>query len=195
MKIVPLLGMSLIALLAGCGSLRAPGGGAEPAGAPVELVVTYRHAGAGFGGTGVSDVAIVPSGRHPTYFAMLGLQKAMARFKAQLQSPDLLKLTDNDRDLSWQSDIGLLNAEQLATYNTSPTRPTLSQRLFGVRFSGRLVVVGNDLRFQVSAQMSSRGAGENWTLMPETAYDGAYFASILVQELKLNLLTGKGTAP
>lgn len=187
--------MGLIVLLAGCASPKLPGGGAEPAGAAVELSVPYRHTGAGFGGTGLSDVAVVPPGRHPTYIAMLGLQKALARFMAQLQSPDLLSLKDSDREVSWQSDIGLLSAAQLAAYQDSPTRPALSHRLYGVRFSGRLIVVDNELRFHVKTQMSGRGAGDGWNPLPETGFDGAYFAGMLAQELKQNLLDTKRVAP
>ena len=152
--------------------------------AAADVTVPYRSGGAGFGGSDHSDMALVPPDKHAPFVAALCLQKAMAAFNAQLVQPDVIALTARDTDVRWQSDIGLLQAEQLGRYNAQPTHPPLRDRLFGVRFSGRLLVVDNELRFSIKAQLSGRGAGEAWQAIDEKDYNGAFFTQALAQALK-----------
>jgi hypothetical protein len=179
-----------VSLAAACGT---PGGRPTGAGSltsrAVTLAVPYRSAGAGFGGSGSSDVAVVPSGKHATYLAALCLQGALEKFNAQLRVPAVLELKESDTDIAWRSDIGPLTAKQMSSYNeSSGTHPPLINRLFGVQFAGRLRIVDNELRFSIEARLSGRGAGESWRELPETDYEGAFFSRQLAATLKENLI-------
>ena len=159
----------------------------------ITVEVPYRTAGAGFGGTANSDIAVVPPGKHAPYLAALCLQRAMAKFNAQLAAPDILALKTDDTDLRWRSDVGPLQADQLASYNAVGTHPALRDRLFGVRFSGRLLIVDNELRFSIEARLSGRGVGEQWRELDEKDYDGSFFSTALASDLKAQLRATRPT--
>jgi len=172
-----------IALLCACSTVdRAPGSREA-----FDVSVPYRSGGAGFGGSAHSDMAIVPPGKHATFVAAQCLQGAMQVFNAQMLQPDVLALTERDTDVKWQSDVGLLSVDQMRRYNAQATHPPLRDRLFGVRFSGRLKIIDNELRFSIQARMSGRGAGEGWQELDEKDYDGAFFTLALAERLKERL--------
>lgn len=172
-----------IALLCACSTVDRPTGSREA----FVVSVPYRSGGAGFGGSAHSDMAIVPPGKHATFVAAQCLQGAMQVFNAQVLKPDVLALTERDTDVKWQSDVGLLSADQMRRYNAQTTHPPLRDRLFGVRFSGRLKVIDNELRFSIQARLSGRGAGEGWQELDEKDYDGAFFTLALAERLKERL--------
>jgi hypothetical protein len=161
--------------------------------AGAELTVPYRKAGAGFGNSPLSDVAVVPNGQHPAHMAALSLQRAMTPFNVQLISPDITTLKASDNDLRWTSDIGPLLAQHLTRYHSVLTRPPLRNRLFGVRFSGRLVIVDNELRYSIESRLFGRGAGEVWRELDAKDYDGSHFAGELSAALRLQLRETPGT--
>lgn len=176
----------LAMLLAACAT--DPRREADAAGPRTQLTLVYRKVGAGMGYTPLSGIVVVPSGKHPPLLAALSLQRAVARFNAQLTAPEIVALKDSDTDLRWQSDIGPLLPPQLASYNSVATRASLRDRLFGVRFSGRLMIVDNELRFSIESRLFGRGAAEGWTELDPKDYDGSHFASQLSAALKQELL-------
>lgn len=186
-----LLPAVLAALLCACATPD-PGKGDGRA-AAAELTVPYRKAGAGFGNSPLSDVAVVPNGQHPAHIAALSLQQAMTRFNAQLTSPDITTLKAGDNDLRWTSDIGPLLAEHLARYHAVLARPPLRDRLFGVRFSGHLVIIDNELRYSIESRLFGRGAGEAWRELDAKDYDGSHFSGELSAALRLQLRQTAGT--
>ena len=180
------LSVLLAMLLAACSTEpRREADSAEPR---IQLTMVYRKAGAGMGYTPLSGIVVVPSGKHPPLMAALSLQRAVARFNAQLTTPDVVALKDSDTDLRWQSDIGPLLSTQLAGYNSVATRLPLRDRLFGVRFSGRLIIVDNDMRFSIESRLFGRGAAEAWAELDPKDYDGSHFGSELAAALKQELL-------
>ena len=180
------LSVLLAVLLAACAT--EPRREADAAGPGTQLTMVYRKAGAGMGYTPLSGIVLVPSGKHPPLMAALSLQRAVARFNAQMTAPDIVVLKDSDTDLRWQSDIGPLLPAQLASYNSVATRPPLRDRLFGVRFSGRLLIVDNEMRFSVESRLFGRGAAEAWAELDPKDYDGSHFGSQLSAALKQELL-------
>lgn len=187
---------AVVTALAGCATT-APRGDTPPgrAEADVALAVPYRNAGAGFGGTAHSGMAVVPAGQHPPLVAALGLQQALSAFSAQLLAPEIVGLTAADKDISWRSDIGPLQAPQLAAYNAVAGHPRLQSRLFGVRFAGRLVIIDNELRFSIEARLAGRGAGESWQELADKDYNGQFFATQLAQALRKHWQQQPGGAP
>ena len=173
----------LAALLCACATQDPDNGDGRTADA--QLTVPYRKAGAGFGNSPLSDVAVVPNGQHPAHMAALSLQKAMASFNTQLTAPDITTLKAGDNDLHWSSDIGPLLTEHLKQYHAVLSRPPLHNRLFGVRFSGRIVIIDDELRYSIKSHLFGRGAGEAWLELDAKDYDGSYFAGKLSAALQL----------
>ena len=77
---------------------------------------------------------------------------------------------------------------QCAGYNGVATRRPLRGRLFGVRFSGRLMIVDNEMRFSIESRLFGRGAAEAWAELDPKDYDGSHFGSQLSAALKQELL-------
>jgi len=176
----------LAVLLAACAT--EPRRETDAGGPRNQLTMVYRKVGAGMGYTPMSGIVVVPIGKHPPLMAALSLQRAVARFNAQMTAPDIVALKDSDTDLRWQSDIGPLLPAHLAGYNSVATRPPLRDRLFGVHFSGRLMIVDNEMRFSIESRLFGRGAAEAWAELDPKDYDGSHFSSLLSAALKQELL-------
>ncbi len=182
------LGLALSSLIAGCAS--------QPSGyAQFMVAVPYRTVGAAFGGTSSSGIAVLPAGNSPAFFAAQGLQMSLQKFKSGLVVPDILQLKDADRSLQWQSDIGLLSVDQLTEYNTGNVRPALGGYLFGVAFSGRMIIVDNEIRYTIETRLHRRGAVDNWKAVAEQDYDGSFFSMALAKDLNSALLATHGARP
>ena len=154
-----------------------------PSSERVDLTVAYRRPNAGMGGAPVPGIIQLPPGKGPGFVALSAISSVLVPYRAQIVSPDLVTLGDNDNDVVWSTDVGYIPPELLLRYNASNPPRVLQDAVFGIAFSGHVRFADNKMKYGISAKLNQRGGGQAWTSVPDQDFDGAFFVRDMVGRL------------
>jgi hypothetical protein len=149
-----------------------------------DLVVQYRVATMGMGGTPIPGVVMLTRERPPSFMAMVAVEQSLNAYRCAIATPDLLSLTEAVTDVSWTSDTGYIPVDLLNLYNAkNPPRP-LQGQIYGVKFTGRVRLVDSEMRYRIGATVMQRGGGQDWRAVPDQEFDGGFFVTDLIGRVR-----------